>query len=187
MDNTYKFGFIGEMGSGKTTAVGLIKLVLQSIFGVENTYSYVLKFATPIYAAVNSLGIEGEKPRQFMQKYGTLCREEFGDDVFEKAFEKDYFNLIQELPLPINPMKRAFVCDDVRFIGEAQLLRDLGFKLIRVEAERGVRQERIGITFKNETHRSELELKQIVPDIVITNNRPIEYLKNEIEKLIINY
>ena len=60
--------------------------------------------------------------------------------------------------------------DDLRFLGEYKLVKNLGFTVIKVEADEEVRRKRLGPTFTNVKHRSEMEMEQIQPDFVIDNS-----------------
>lgn len=61
-------------------------------------------------------------PREFLIRYGQFLR----------YFDADYWvkNLLKLLDL--DDPKRKYVCDDLRFVNEAQILKKAGAKLIRI-------------------------------------------------------
>lgn len=179
----YKFAFCGKMGSGKTTAAEAAFHIYRNRYGPDNVYAGILKFAQPLYEARDSLHIDF-KPRTFLQRYGDLCREEFGDDIFERVFELRFNKLLQERIPSLEEKHILFMCDDLRFKGEQDLLNKLNFKIIRIDADDEVRKERLAETFVNTSHRSEQELIKIKPDVVIVNNHsPMDFYA-ELEKVV---
>ena len=183
MKKLYKFAFCGKMHSGKTTAMQMVAAILQNKYGKDNTTAFHLKFANPIYRTLGLLHVPG-KPRTFMQKFGDLCREQFGDDVFEKALELEYDDLMVRGVANRNQDYISILIDDVRFKGEADLLKRLGFKVIKIEASEEVRRSRGVELFKNPTHRSEIELEKIEVEHVINNDQSYPDLLEQIKKLI---
>ena len=183
----YGIGICGKMGSGKTTIVQGLAYHLKQQVGEDNSTVLLLKFAQPIYEAVSSLHVSTDpKPRSFMQRYGELCREEFNDDVFERALEKRMLDIINnELPQR-NADYTLFLCDDIRFKGEEELLRKHNFLLLKVEADDDIRKERLGITYVNDQHRSEKELEEIKIDRVIKNNDDFIKLMDELKDIVFN-
>ena len=173
------------MGSGKTTAANMVAAILNNKFE-NNTTAFLIKFANPIYRTVGVLHIDG-KPRSFMQKFGDLCRSEFGDDIFERVFEFEYNILIDD---EIGKRKQEYIVilvDDLRFNGEYRLLKELGFTVVKINADEDVRRERLGGdrgTFINTQHRSELELNYIKGDINISNNGSFTDLHKKISQII---
>lgn len=179
----HKFAFCGEMGAGKTTAMEATFHIYRQRYGENKVFGSNLKFAQPMYEAKESLHLE-YKPRIFLQKYGDLCRQEFGDDIFERVFEYRYNKILEERIPYIDAQYILFMCDDLRFESEYHLLKKLKFKLIRIDADLEIRKERISDTFLNTTHRSETELNKIVPDVVVINNSgPMDFYK-DIEKVV---
>jgi dephospho-CoA kinase len=183
MQKLYKFAFCGKMGSGKTTAMQMVAAILQNKYGENNTTAFHLKFAGPIYRTLGVLHVPG-KPRVFMQLFGDLCRKEFGDDVFEKALEVEYTELLNKEVVNRPQEHVSILIDDVRFVGEAELLKKLGFKIIKVEAKEDQRKIRLAETFENITHRSETELESIDTDVTVDNNLSYMELHKQIKELL---
>jgi dephospho-CoA kinase len=181
----YKVAFCGKMSSGKSTAVGMLTGLLQNKMGKGNSAGLLMKFAGPIYDSFQALHIRAEdKPRVFMQEYGDLCRKEFGDDVFEKAFEKRLEHIVNN-ELPNRTYQHVLLlCDDVRFAGEAALLKKLGYTLVKINADESIRSQRNLNTFQNTGHRSETELDNIICDLEIDNNGTIYDFQDRMTKLL---
>lgn len=175
MKEIVRIGFAGKMGTGKTTAANELERVLRA--EGKSTAHIPLKFADPIYEVLRVLHRwedEG-KPRAFMQKFGDVAREEFGDDIFERLFEEKYFTA--EMDTEVIPYKRVLITvDDVRHENELILLRNLGFYIIGLECPLEVRQKRIN--FIDSSHRSETELDDLdeLADVKIVNDGDIEEL-----------
>jgi hypothetical protein len=70
-----------------------------------------------------------------------------------------------------------FVCPDVRYENEANILRSHGFYIVRVDASRAIREERAlaadgSFDLSAFDHLSETELDTIRPDLIIQNEQP---------------
>lgn len=177
----FKVAFCGKMGAGKTASTLAALGLLKAIYG-DSAAGFVIKFAQPIYATVRAFH-RGEKPRVFMQRLGDLARREFGDDIMEKIFEENFAGLVTQ-ELPSRQEKYILIMsDDCRFIKEWELLKNLGFTIIKVEADDEIRAKRIGETFTNVKHRSETELLKIKPDFIINNNEDDQFLVNLTEEI----
>jgi hypothetical protein len=169
MKNIHKLAFTGKMGAGKTSAsLTALGLFIEK-YGEENIKHYPLKFANPLHRCAIVFHRK-EKPRVFLQRLGDLARREFGDDVMERIFEEDVESIITEIAPTLNQEHILLITDDLRFLGEYNLLKKLGFTTIGIEASDEVRKLRIGPTFTNVKHRSEMEMEQFSPDFVIDNN-----------------
>jgi hypothetical protein len=163
-----KLAFCGKMGTGKTLSTLISLGLLKDKLG-DNSSGFVIKFAQPIYAALRALH-RAEKARVWMQRFGDLSRREFGDDVFERIFEENFVGLTTN-ELPNRPEQYVLIMtDDCRFIKEYELVKNLGFTVIRLDTDDEIRARRIGDTFTNTKHRSEIELEQFEPEYIIENN-----------------
>lgn len=158
-------GLTGHKGSGKDTAAAALMPL-----GYTN-----LKFATPLKemtrALFRSLGIPleqidrmvegdmkecrsvrlpGHTPRYVMQTLGT----EWGRD----CMGEDFWVNVARARAAYHPGRRLF--SDVRFRNEAQMIRDLGGVIIKIE--------RPGLDI-DLSHPSEQEIALIEPDVVFDN------------------
>jgi hypothetical protein len=165
----YKLAFMGKMGAGKSSAALMALGLLAEKYGKENAMGYIIKFANPLHQTALAFH-RTEKPRVFLQRLGDLARREFGDDVFEKIFQENVEGLltikIKELP----HQHLLVMTDDLRFTGEYNLAKQLGFIVIKIDTDDEVRKARIGDTFVNVKHRSEIEQELFTPDFVLYNN-----------------
>jgi dephospho-CoA kinase len=167
--NIYKLAFTGLMGAGKTSTSLLALGIFTEKYGPDNSIGYVIQFANPLHQSAVAFH-RREKPRTFLQRLGDLARREFGEDVFEKIFEENVEGLTNNRVPQLKQNHILLMTDDLRFLGEYNLLKRLGFAIIRVEADEELRKERIGPTFTNVKHRSETEMELFTPDFVISNN-----------------
>jgi len=120
-------GLIGKLGSGKTTAAKHI--------ATEHGYKRY-SLAAPMREIVRIVypdikGKDDPRYRPLMQKLGT--------DWFRSYDEAVWVNvLLSRTSLETHPV----VVDDVRFVNEARILRDKGWKLIYINASDEVRKQR---------------------------------------------
>lgn len=162
-------GFVGQMGSGKTTAADY----LVKEYGFRK-----MSFAEPIKTFIEYI-LEFEKSnpgyRKAAQDLGTWGRN-FKPDCWVNFMEK---RLLEE----------EIVVDDIRFINEAKMLHKNGFKLIKLECPLELRMERClkrdGNFDKNATnHNSEKELESIVCSKKINNSDTLERFYEELDILM---
>lgn len=115
-----KIAISGKMYSGKSTAARYIE---------EQYGARVISFARELKERLASIGVhretlystKPEKVRKLMQLYGQVMRDQ-DPNIWVKLALLD----IIENPAEI------VVIDDLRFTNEARMLREAGFKLIRV-------------------------------------------------------
>ena len=159
-------GISGKMGSGKDTTAkfiqeilptynivhfaDILKEVCSSLFGISKFYFYGDKnYKVPNYDFT---------VREIMQKVGTFVRQEFGEDFWIKRLFQEYKN-------------EYIIIADVRFLNEANKIKELGGQLLRIERD--------DVTQCN--HISETELDDYDKfDAIIYNNGSIKDLEVEI-------
>lgn len=111
-------GFMGRMGSGKTTAARY----LESRYGFKR-----MSFSTPVKKiAMEYFGWDGakdERGRRLLQVLGTEAGRAYDPDIWIKYAS-------EELDRTPNTVSVAF--DDVRFENEARWIRALGGYIIRI-------------------------------------------------------
>lgn len=144
----HKIAVVGQQCSGKTSAA---KYISGRHFGE----TIILKHAQPIYDVLAILG--KAKHRAFMQGFGTLAKEHFGKLVFLQLFAMEIGALEAESHYDL------IMNDDTRFPFEMDLLKELGFKVIYIDAPRVIREGRanaLGLEYL-ENHESELFVPQL--------------------------
>jgi dephospho-CoA kinase len=186
-----KIAFYGKMGAGKTTASLAASGALADKFGQEDSIGYVIKFAQPLYNCLQAFHrtVKEAPERTFMQRTGDLARREFGDNIMERIFRENVEGLITNKLPTLAQSNVLIMTDDLRFLGEYKLLKEMGFCIIQIEADEETRKERLGSSFTNIRHRSEMEQEQFIPDFVIENNQTLDYmtaLENKIKFLADN-
>jgi hypothetical protein len=152
-----KFAIIGQQCSGKTSAAGFIASEFES--------PYILKFAQPIYDVIAAL--KQPKHRAFMQQFSDLAKSHFGPLIFTDIFCATANELDRE-------MFDVVLCDDMRFQQEVDAARELGFKIISIDAAADIRRNRamsLGLDFI-ENHNSETEVPSLIwqADYVIVDH-----------------
>lgn len=168
--------FIGKMRAGKSTACELL------VNALKPDEVHLLKFADPIYQCLPIFRQE-KKHRLFMQKVGDAARLSLGDDIFERIFSQRYFEIehrvtSQDTMLRPEQQDRVLIlCDDVRFLGEYDLVKTLGFLTVGIYANELTRRERDPGTWGDNRHRSETELDKLVPDIFVANEGSLDELR----------
>lgn len=174
------FGFVGEIASGKGTAVKYI----------EDKYeakSY--RFSNILRDILNRLEID--KTRENLQDISTLIREKFGQDTLAKVIARDVSKDAGEI----------VVVDGIRLKDDIEYLRKLpNFYLIHIYADLELRYKRLidrdenvgedKISYeeflKSQDNECEIQLKEVSEqaDIKIDNNGTQEELVEKIESYI---
>ena len=161
----------GKMGSGKTTAFNILKPRLGDVV--------LLKFASPLYMAqeylYNTFGF-GEpvlKDRKLLQWLGTDWARAKNENVFVDLFKTKAQDLMSE--------GYAVVCDDCRFLNEAEAIRELGGVVIKINKHHKGHAE----SESGKTHASEREIDLIQGDFIV-DNVTIDGLKSDITHICID-
>lgn len=153
--------FTGKMGVGKSTAckfftdqpdcekLGFKDALLRE---VDERMGPVLDIASTLYNIPREELFQKKPPliRALLQNYGTEVRRRDDENYWAKQWKsKAYSELLRG---------NSVVVDDVRFLNEAEAVRELGGIIVRLT--------RPDITTTG-SHQSELEMDAIVPDHVI--------------------
>jgi dephospho-CoA kinase len=190
---------IYELASIKKNVIGNRSKIRQ-LYGIHDTV-YDLFGKSPIanvpdydkmFAIVNEIYnlpilLDGSKPRSFLQKVGDICREHNPTCFSEWAINKSrslYSDYLRDLQFEENPKPFAVIISDVRFINEAEAIKNApNGILVCYEASDSIREERMLkrdgslMTEEQKNHLSELQIDQVakISDIIInTNNLSIE-------------
>ena len=160
-----KIAIIGPQCAGKTTvAQALAQYALRPV---------TVKFAQPIYDVLAAL--DRPKHRLFMQEFADVAKRHFGQDVFVNL-------MVPQVDQAIASRADLILCDDLRYLAEADLVQETFF-LVYVEAAEAVRQSRAtaqGLVF-NAQHNSEAELEELKhrADFVVVNHGHLDDLHLE--------
>jgi hypothetical protein len=171
-------GFNGGMGSGKSTALEIIKSDCARKI-------VLVKFAQPlydmqeyIYACIDSVITRGPdfvKDRKLLQWLGTDWGRGLDKDLWIKIWEARVQEALNFYPDAI------IVCDDVRFDNEAEIFKKLGGTIIKINSIRAT--ERINTANGLTNHPSEAGIKLDYVDYVIENNGTLEEYKDSLSNL----
>jgi len=191
-------GLTGNIGSGKTTVSDYI---CNKRFGwtfTEYSFAKPLKEIALIlgFTEKEVYGTQEEKTkinnfwgvsgREFLQKFGTeICRDTL-PNVIDMGLKKESL-WIRLFKLFMTKNKENFiVVSDARFTDECQAIKDMGgyiIKIIREEnKENKENKEQISLKFTN--HKSEKELNDIKPNVILKNNCSLEELKKKLDSLL---
>jgi hypothetical protein len=163
--------FTGSKRAGKTTAAQyfmdqgytLVSFKSPILEEVIKNFPDLLKFFSGLYTKdIATLLIE--KPagiRELLQNYGTDLRRTEDPDYWVNAWHAK-----------VNALGGNIVVDDVRFLNEAEAIKDFGGKIIRVTRDTGIAPD---------GHVSETEMSQIQVDLEIENNGTVEELYNKLK------
>ena len=180
-------GITGKIGSGKSTvAIYLVKnkgFVEYSMAGPLKKIGEIFHFTPSQLYGTQEQKLEinehwGVSGRHFLQKFGTeICRDALpkvipemklgGHAVWVRLFE------IERLKNP----EVNYVVSDVRFLDEAESIKNLGGKIIRVD------RNSIEKKGQEHTHVSELEQDRIQEDTFIANDSNLETLYKRLDNL----
>lgn len=144
------FGFHGNVGSGKDTSAGFIEYTDRFAFAepLKSASCHLFNLSEKqVYdeQEKNVVDVRWNKtPRELLQFLGTdLLRNRFDKEIFVKNMKYRIQDVIEEVARrtllnkvtnePNNKDHRVIVVTDVRFDNEAQLIRSLGGRIIRVE------------------------------------------------------
>lgn len=163
-----RIGLSGKMLSGKSSVA---QYLINKYDFVE--YSFAKKLKQIIKERYNYNG----KDRAKLQDFGEKVRE------FDRSFWTGY--VIKEIPLD-----RNVVISDVRYDDEADLLKDIGFTLIRLVVNRKMQLERLKkraekLDLIRLEHNSETALDKYGEfDYVIDANGSLDELCEQIDAII---
>lgn len=122
--------------------------------------------------------------RLLYQLIGETLRQHFGDDIWVKA-------MIQRIRMDqILHNITYFICDDVRQKSEYNLMKESGFKIVRLLISKDTQMERVHRLYgkvdpKRFEHISEVDLDDVTSfDLVVDSNTPIEDVISEIVEFI---
>lgn len=185
-DNIIKIGISGKMRSGKGTAANAIKARLEE-------FEYrpkILSLATPLKELVKK-GL-GREDREALQVFGTDivrkgCATFFGTEKIWVNFLISTANSLRE-----SAIADCFICDDVRFVDEAQTLKEDGWVLVRIMVPEDVQLARPQDPAKGDikaealSHESEIALdgRDDLFDIIVDGNKDIEALRVTMESIV---
>lgn len=167
-------GITGQKQSGKDTVLKCIRELLPSKAILQRNFADALKLEVALGCNVDVDFVNEHKEnfRLILQGWGTDFRRRlFGDDYWIKKW------MIAMSRTVTNPF--MVVCTDVRFLNEAEAIRNLGGILWRVNRTNSDRLP--------DLHQSEVELNGIETDSVLFNNYTVENLKTETNKLLIKH
>lgn len=159
----------GKMGSGKTTALNIMKNLMD--------FRYV-KFAAPLYQLQEEiykfLDLPYEpgqlKDRRLLQVLGTDWGRNYDTNIWVNAWERE-----------VNKAYDAgwnVVTDDCRFLNEAQKVKQLGGFIIKIEGPQR------GNFLSGQSHASEAEINDIIPNFTIYNTGNESELEEKIKEVL---
>lgn len=195
----FKIAITGKANTGKNT---LAKLIDEQVFAQTHpdprrvTYKGAfMAFADPIKEIVMTMFPQSKKDclygpsalrsepipdafkhglplsyRQALIDIGTLARA-YNDLVWIENFEARYNKIATKNP-------QLIIVTDVRFRNEFNYLKEQGFFQIRLYRETGMP----AIDHASETNQNTIRDDEF--DCVVSNNRTLDYLKDEVKKII---
>lgn len=186
MNKVKVIGITGKKFHGKDTAAEIFKLFL----GVDKTL--IMSFASPIKNAIKTLFLlnesqlsgsskenycwtfnNGEKvnmmtPRIIMQKFGDAMKSTFGNDIFLKNMKNRIIDCENNY--------KYIIISDVRFNNEAELIKNYGGIIVKIDASKRVNND--------DKHISENGIDNKFIDYYLDNNYYRKNLELEINDII---
>lgn len=172
--------FNGEMGVGKTTAIG----VARNFFSYN---THLVKFAGPLYemqeyiyeriSSVHTRPSTFTKDRKLLQWLGT----DWGRATVGPNIWVDLWKASME---DVTKAGLIGLCDDCRFDNEAEAVRASGGVVIKIVSDKN--KERIDTTSGISAHASEAGIAAHLVDYVIVNNGTKEEFEAELTELLNN-
>jgi len=157
-----RIGLVGKAGVGKTT---IANILVEKYGFVRLSFAAKLK---EVAAEILGRPVDKSKDRLFLQSLGELGR------MFDTSmWIRHVWRELHKLPKDAN-----VVIDDVRYLNEAEFLRDHGFVLVRLYGR--------GYSLDPElaTHASEIEQDQIKVDYEVNVNVPLNKLPKLVDELL---
>jgi hypothetical protein len=162
-------GITGYKKSGKTTVAEQLRLLALP------ACSYHINFAD---AVKNEVCVAFRISREYLEAHKDnyrLILQGVGTDVGRKLRGETYWiqkwlETLNKLPLPLPEL---IVCSDLRFLNEAEAIRQLGGKIIRVYRQ----------GTGSDGHASETELDRIECDYELVNNGSLDDLRNKLKQI----
>ncbi len=174
-------GFCGKMGSGKSTAVDIIKRITPLGSKVE-----VVKFAEPLYDIQEYIYSRIEsayqrphtfiKDRKLLQWIGT----EWGRGTISDSIWVDIWAAKVEKLRSSGSV--ILIADDVRFDNEARVLRALGGDIVQITSE--LTEKRIDTKAGIGNHASEAGLSPEYVNYIVKNNSSLVDFENSLAHMI---
>jgi hypothetical protein len=176
-------GLTGKMGSGKSTAVDLIREIGYDTCRV--------KFAATIYRMQDLLYAEIApaykrpddfvKDRKLLQFLGTDWARGLDQDVWIKLWKsevKEALDAFKHLP------DLVIIADDVRFDNEAEAIRSLGGTVIKLTSNKIEGRDVAGVSLSS--HASEKGVDEKLIDAIVENNGTIDELREALRSVLSN-
>jgi len=174
--------FIGKAGAGKSTACSLLRERFPHL-GFET-----ISFAHPMKVMLGT-----ETDRQRLQEFGTDIVRRYDPQAWVRLFlwVMELRNTIRFLNAPVDGRHGniRWCNDDCRFPNEIETLRDLGWKVVEVQAPKSVRLDRLHRNGKLSDeaeldHESEHALAGVTPDYVLWNTEGEDYLAHRLGAIL---
>ncbi|HNV12277.1 MAG TPA: hypothetical protein PK686_02665 [bacterium] len=173
-------GLVGQIACGK----GVVK---KYLINTNNASDY--RFSTILRDAMGRLSIETS--RENLQKFSTLIRQNFGEDILAKAIAQD----------ARDDQSQFIVIDGIRRMADIKYLKELPeFRLISIFADKDIRLQRVINRNENpgddkktmeEFEKEEMaETEEQIPEVMshadfnIINNGTWDELHSQIDKIV---
>lgn len=163
-------GIVGKKQSGKDEVCRVIKehTFIGKVTRIAFADSLKEEVAAMLHITVPYLESHKEQFRLILQGFGTDYRRWQNKKYWIEAWQRK----VQEAA---RNGYDIIIAPDVRFINEAEMIKDMGGELWRIFRNKG-----IGI----DKHESETELSAISFDKKIVNDKDLIHLENQVTKLL---
>lgn len=175
-DKQLKIAVTGKMRAGKDTFAGCLK---QSYPFIELKFSDGI---TDIIKAYFPEALQHGKPRQHYQVIGQSFRQ-LNADIWVNRVGKEIAEVEAILP------NANFLVTDLRQPNEAEFLRENGFVIVKVVADKAVRLQRMqdendSYTADDLQHETETNVDEIVADFTVYNDGDLTDLHEQKQQFL---
>jgi dephospho-CoA kinase len=165
----------GQMGSGKDTVADMLR-----------EYGYTTaKIGKYIRENVDKYNYAFENKRPLYQQYGQMCRQLFGENVWNETLKNDIKILSVQHGIS------NFAIADGRQLNEFEYWKSRGFLTVGILADANIRDKRLierdGISQKQYfDHQTEIEAMECIQrcSYIVNNNESFEFLKAQIDMIV---
>lgn len=178
-------GITGKIGSGKST---IAQYLVDHFDFEEYSFAKPLKQIGEIFGFSQKQLYGSQQDKLSLHPYWKISAREFlqkvGTDLFRQALPKIIPEIKDSVWVDLFKISykndKNYVISDVRFLNEAQAIKEMGGIIIKTERFNTV----VSTEMSETKHLSENELETIPYDFIIDNNKSYQIAAEQVENII---